>query len=466
MTVIDIFKEIASIPRETENEEKIADYLCQFAQKRNLKYYRDKYNNVIIKKKTLDVKPLILQAHTDMVCEKDPNINFNFEKDSIEVIEENGFLKANGTTLGADNGIGVAQILYILDSDIKCNIEAVFTVSEETTMNGAFKLDTNKLDGKMLLNLDGFKEDTIIVESAAFYDIIFKSNYKFVNSQNEYEYKLKLSGLKGGHSGFDINKDVGNSSILLAEILKEVKDVEIISFIGGTKFNVIPSEAEAVIKTNLQEDDLKNIVKIKLEKIRRKELIVNIEKNNKEKMSMMDKQKVLSKEQTKKFINSIINFQHGVINVNEQNETTTSVNLGVVNLRENILKIGMRSSRKNEEENCIEKLKEYAKRNSLEFEILGHQPGFQTNGTDKIVEILKDSFHQVKENKDRKLNIQAVHITVEIGIIKEKMPDLQVAIISPNIQGAHTISEKVEIASIERTTKWIEKFIENLIKNN
>ena len=222
MKVVDIFKEIALIPRETENEGKIADYLCQFAQKRNLKYYRDEYNNVIIKKETLDVKPLILQAHTDMVCEKDPNINFNFEKDSIEVIEENGFLKANGTTLGADNGIGVAQILYILDSDIKCNIEAVFTVSEETTMNGAFKLDTNKLDGKMLLNLDGFKEDTIIVESAAFYDIIFKSNYKFVNSQNKYEYKLKLSGLKGGHSGFDINKDVGNSSILLAEILKDL----------------------------------------------------------------------------------------------------------------------------------------------------------------------------------------------------------------------------------------------------
>lgn len=457
MKVVDIFKEIALIPRETENEGKIADYLCQFAQKRNLKYYRDEYNNVIIKKETLDVKPLILQAHTDMVCEKDPNINFNFEKDSIEVIEENGFLKANGTTLGADNGIGVAQILYILDSDIKCNIEAVFTVSEETTMNGAFKLDTNKLDGKMLLNLDGFKEDTIIVESAAFYDIIFKSNYKFVNSQNKYEYKLKLSGLKGGHSGFDINKDVGNSSILLAEILKEIEDVEIISFIGGTKFNVIPSEAEAVIKTNLQEDDLKNIVKIKLEKIRRKELIVDVEK----KYPNINNQKVLSIEETKKFIDGIINFPHGVININEQNETTTSVNLGVVNIKENMYKIGMRSSRKDEAENCIEKLKKYAKNNNLEFELLGYQPGFQTNRTDKIIEILKNSFNQVEENKDRKLNIQAVHVAVEIGIIKEKMPDLQVAIISPNIQGAHSTSERVEIDSILRTTKWLEKFIEN-----
>lgn len=460
MTVIDIFKEIALIPRETGNEGKIADYLCQFAQKRNLKYYRDEYNNVIIKKKTIDVKPLILQAHTDMVCEKDSNINFNFEKDSIEVIEENGFLKANGTTLGADNGIGVAQILYILDSDIKCNIEAVFTVSEETTMNGAFKLDTNKLDGKMLLNLDGFKEDTIIIESAAFYDIIFKSNYKLVNSQNKYEYKLKLFGLKGGHSGFDINKDLGNSSILLAEILKEVKDVEILSFIGGTKFNVIPSEAEAVIKTNLQEDNLKNIVKLKLEKINRKELTVNIEKESKKRNSITDNQKVLSIEETKKFIDSIINFPHGVININEQNETTTSVNLGVVNLKENMYKIGMRSSRKDEAENCIEKLKKYAKNNNLEFELLGYQPGFQTNRTDKIIEILKNSFNQVEENKDRKLNIQAVHVAVEIGIIKEKMPDLQVAIISPNIQGAHSTSERVEIDSILRTTKWLEKFIE------
>ena len=466
MKVIDFFKEIAKIPRETEKESKIADYLCEFAQKRNLEYERDEYNNVVIKKNTSNGEPVILQAHTDMVCEKDAGKDFDFSKDPIEVIEKDGYLMANGTTLGADNGIGVAQILSILDSNLKCNIEAVFTVAEETTMEGAFRLDTSKLKGKLLLNLDGFEENTIIIESAAFSDIIMKLKHQWSQPKNQYQYHILLKGLKGGHSGFDIDKNRGNSSMILAEILNEIEEIEIVSFIGGTKFNVIPSDAEAIIRTNLTEGELKEVICKKIEEIGINELFVEIEEYHAEKSNsdillknITRKNSVLDKRQSKQFLNSIINFPHGVWKINENNEITTSVNLGVVDLKQNILKIGMRSSRKIEEEDTIKQLNKYAKENEMKMEIIGHQPGFETLKNDRIIRLLEKAFYLVQENKNEKLKMKAVHITVEIGILKEKMPEIQVAIISPNIQGAHTTRERVEIESIIKTTKWIEEFI-------
>lgn len=197
-TTIKYFKEIAKIPRESGHEEKIAKYLCKFAELRNLEYEKDEYNNVLIKKKNCNKTPLILQVHTDMVCEKEQNKCFDFEEDSIEVIEENGYLHANGTTLGADNGIGIAQILTILDSNIETNIEAIFTVSEETSMLGSINFDTSKVNGKMLLNLDGFEENTILIESAGFYDIILKMHNKFKNIQdnNFNVYEINLTRIK------------------------------------------------------------------------------------------------------------------------------------------------------------------------------------------------------------------------------------------------------------------------------
>ena len=186
------------ILRRNKNEEKIAKYLCEFAELRNLEYEKDEYNNVLIKKNNCNKTPLILQVHTDMVCEKEQNKCFDFEEDSIEVMEKNGYLHANGTTLGADNGIGIAQILTILDSNIETNIEAIFTVSEETSMLGSINFDTSKLNGKMLLNLDGFEENTILIESAGFYDIILKMHNKFKNIQdnNFNVYEINLTRIK------------------------------------------------------------------------------------------------------------------------------------------------------------------------------------------------------------------------------------------------------------------------------
>lgn len=449
LNTIQFFKEIAKIPRESGNEKQIAEYLCEFAKKRDLFYECDQYHNVLIKKKTANKEPIILQAHTDMVCEKEEGKEFDFAKDAIEVIEENGYLKANGTTLGADNGIGVAQILAILDSDIPCNIEAIFTATEETSMVGAMNFDTSKLEGKKLLNLDGFEENVILIESACFYDIILKQKNKFSKPKNQNAYEIILSGMEGGHSGFEIDKKRGNSNIEMAKILEKIEDVEIGDFVGGTKFNVIPSQAKARIMTNLTEEEMEKLCQNAQKELRENYPEIEI------KVASKGIEKVLDTKQTKEFLEKIIQFPHGVFQRNNNQEVTTSVNLGVVNLQE--LKVGMRSSKETEEQECLNLLKNYSKQQQLEFEIEGSQPGFESEISSSFIQKLLRA-HPIEAFK-RSPILKSVHITVEVGFFKQKMPNLQIAIISPNIQGPHTTKECVEIDSIERADKWLMNFI-------
>lgn len=383
-------------------------------------------------------------------------------------------LQQIGTTLGADNGIGLCQILNILDDDsIKCNIEAVFTVSEETTMVGAENIDTSLLSGKQMINLDGFEENTIITESASFFDIILEHNYTFnknIDNSDYYFYKISLYGLLGGHSGFDIDKNRGNSSIFLAELLQKLYSFQsfcLCTFVGGTKFNVIPSTSECIIISNVS--NINNLNKIITEFAINKKLIYkNIEihikqlnikstynfKNNNSAFSF------LSKEDTKSFIDSVINFRHGIFMSDEKNQVTTSINLGVVNLQERIFKVGMRSSRKIEEEKCLSYLKDFSLSYNMHFKIVGNQPGFETKKDSNLISSLVTTYKNI--SNDDSPSIKSVHITVEAGFFKAKIPELDVAIISPKILNAHTTSECIEISSIEKCDNWLIKAIELL----
>lgn len=451
---IDFFYEISKIPRESGNEENIANYICNFAEKRNLYYEKDEYNNVIVKKKNSEKPSIILQAHMDMVCEKENEKEFNFKTDAIEIYEENGYLKANGTTLGADNGIGVAQILNVLDSQIKCNIEAVFTVAEETTMLGAEKIDLSSLKGKEMISLDGFEENTVVIESACFYDIVLKGSYTFKNTNLNKVYTISLQGLEGGHSGFDIDKNRGNASILLAELLSEIENVQIINFVGGTKFNVIPSSAECEFVSTESKQKVDNAVKEfeNLNKEKYKNLKITLQERINEKKNV----KLFDIADSQKYLKTILNFKHGIFYKNEKEQVTTSMNLGIVDLNAQELKIGMRSSRKEEERACVEYIEQFAKENNLEFIILGSQPGFETKEDSKFVQKIKTAFEKIDKSK---LTIKPVHITVETGIFKEKVKELEIAIISPKILNAHTVSECVSLETVERCDKWLEEIL-------
>ena len=210
--VIEYFAEINKIPRRSGEEKEIREYLENFAKERNLKYVKDEYENIIIYKTATkgreNEETLALQAHTDMICEKDAGVQHDFSKDPIVLYKEGDDITANGTTLGADNGIGIAQILTVLDSNIKANIEAIFTVSEETSMIGSINFDASKLEGKMLLNLDGFEENTILIESAGFYDIILKMNNNFEKIKED----LIETNNKEYNSNLEINNKASNLS--------------------------------------------------------------------------------------------------------------------------------------------------------------------------------------------------------------------------------------------------------------
>lgn len=445
---IEFFKELSLIPRESGNEKQVSDYICNFAKSRNLEYIQDKYNNVIIKKYIKNSAPIILQAHLDMVCEKEENLDFNFEKNSLEVYEENGFLKAKGTTLGADNGIGVAQILNILDSDLNISIEAIFTVSEETTMIGAEHIDVSSLKGTEMINLDGFESDTIITESASFFDIVLETNFKFRKSNLKKVYTINLTGMLGGHSGFEINTNKGNSSIELASILNEFENVQLIDFVSGTKFNVIPSSGKCTFSCDMEFKKINDIIN-KFQKQKQHEY------NNPEFKITLDEPTIeefacISLEDSKKFLNAVTSFRHGVFFIDKQ--VTTSQNLGIVNLKENVFKIGVRSSRKNEEKIILDYLRTFSAENNFTFNIIGSQPGFETKENSPLIRKLVKAYKKI-ENKNPTL--KSVHITVEAGFFENKLPGLQVAIISPKILGAHTINEMVDIESVNKCDMWL-----------
>lgn len=454
---IKFFKEISKIPRESGNEKKISDYICNFARSRNLEYLQDKYNNVIIKKYVKNSSPIILQAHLDMVCEKEENLKFNFENDAIEVYEENGLLRAKGTTLGADNGIGVAQILNILDSDLNISIEAIFTVSEETTMIGAENIDVSSLKGREMINLDGFESDTIITESASFFDIVLETNFKFKKSNSEKVYTINLTGMLGGHSGFEINNNRGNSSIELARLLKELGNVKLIDFVSGTKFNVIPSSGKCTFSSDMEFEEINKITN-KFQKQKQQEYN-NLEFKITLEEPYIEEFTCTSIEDSKKFLNAVTSFRHGVFFMDKQ--VTTSQNLGIVNLKENVFKIGVRSSRKNEEKIILDYLKTFSVENNFTFNIISSQPGFETKEDSALIKKLVRAYEKI-ENKTP--DLKSVHITVESGFFENKLPGLQVAIISPKILGAHTINEMVDIESVKKCDMWLLETLLNTLK--
>lgn len=442
---IEFFKSIAKIPRESGNEKEITKFLEDFAKKRKLEYEIDEYNNLLIKKKTCNAKTLILQAHTDMVCVSSKE--FDFAKNGITVLEKDGYLMANETTLGADNGIGVAQILNILDSDIPCNIEAVFTTSEETTMSGAQNFDAKKLTGKYMLNLDGFDENTIVLASAAYYDLVIDKSEEFVVSNYTNTYKVSISGLLGGHSGYDLDKGRGNAIILLAELLKTIK-AEIVSIKGGSKNNVFPTSGEAIINAN---DNIEVEVKTFLNKCNKEYPNLNITVT-KEKFV----QNVLVK--SNNTLEFLSDFPSKCLYYNSNNEPTSSVNLGVIDNYH--LEVGMRSSKKNEAIEILKMLEDYVRKYGFTLKNTGYQPGFYSKESSLLIQKLIATCPYLP-----KANAKSLHITVEAGFFQDSIPDLEIAIISPNIKDAHSINERVSIESINMTDIWLENFIKSFSKN-
>lgn len=461
------FYEISKIPRKSGNEEKIAKYLIKFAKERNLKYYTDsKFNVVIWKDASIgyeDKEILGFQCHTDMVCEKVDGSNHDFSKDSLDLIIENGFLKAKDTTLGADNGIGVAYILEILNSDLNTPaLECIFTTQEETTMEGIRFLDGNILKSKRIISFDNFLDTEILISSATAKRWVSKIYMKKQEKdENLIYYKLDISGFKGGHSGIDIwDKKRGNPIKIVVDSLNELESIRVVEIIGGSSENVIPRDIKVVFAIEESERGILEKLESKFEIL--KKVYGNIEIYLKE-LEYKEKEEIeiYSKEDTKRLLEYIVNYKNGPLEYDEEGNVILSGNLGKIESFENyvLLKYSVRYNDKNVGENLVTEIEENMEKYNVICEESSYMLGYEEPKESKLLDIVEKAYIEVMGNIPRKKKSQAC---LECGYLGQKIDNLEYIAIAPNIFDAHSPKERVEIVSLNKVWKIVEKLIENI----
>lgn len=458
--VIKFFDEISQIPRKSGNEKEIKNYLVEFAKNRNLEVYEDENYNVIIKKEASksceNNDAIAIQAHTDMVCEKRADIKHDFEKDPIILYKDDDYIRANGTTLGADNGIGVAQILAILDSDnIKApKIEAIFTVQEESTMIGAKEIDLSKLESQKIISLDGGREGKILVGSANCLEWKARVKKEYITPSDDYvEYELNYSNFKGGHSGGNIG-DVkrGNPIKLGISILKELKDVYIKQANGGSQVNVIPRNFS--VKFFTKPEKIKIVEKlIKEQKEFYENAIIEVKEISEERKS-------LSQSVTNKIIDFIYNYENGALEY-INNNVILSCNMAAINEDEEYINIeySTRANDLNLRNKYLERLEKLVKKNELEVywnqELKGVNQDINNSLIQKCNEVYKKMY-----NKDlEKMITQGV---VEGGFFADKIENLEYVCIGPNTEDVHSPNERLSITSLQNTYEYLGEILKSI----
>ena len=462
--LITFFKELSKVPRNSKKEEKISEFLCDFAKERNLWYRKDNFNNVLIKRKASigyeNRKVIMFQAHTDMVCEKTKDSTHNFDTDPIEIIDEGDILRAKDTTLGADDGIGVAYLLLLLDDkDIKLPaIECLFTTQEEIGMNGARAFDYSDINASYLINLDGEEENTAIVGCAGGVSITYSKAVKLEKCKDK-AYKLEISGLYGGHSGVDIDKGRANSNLLVALLLDKITDIKIVSFNGGSKDNAIANRSEIVFLSNL---NVKSIIDKNLSGV----TFENEDKNVKINVSILDdtEYNYISNGESLKFLSLIRGLRQNVIEYSKDIEglVETSGNIGVVNIQNG--KISIVESLRSSVDEKRDEIKEYNNNlaSSLEYEIKeeGEYPGWKYNKNSKLEKIYIQAYKKYHNGNDP--IVCAIHAGVECGMIYEKLPHLDMISLGPDVKDVHTVNEKLYLLSCKTLLKTLLEIINNL----
>ena len=476
--VFHYFSEISKIPRASKKEKEISDWLVKFAKERKLKVIQDEHYNVIIKKKATegyeDFSPLILQGHMDMVWEKNKDTEFDFSTQGIELVIDGDFLKANGTTLGADNGIAVAYALAILDSDdIKHPaLEVVITTDEEDGMSGVVNLDFDEFDGKTLINLDTEEYGEVYVSSAGGTRTETKFIFETKKIGNGYTpISIEVKGLSGGHSGAEIHKNLGNSIKILSEVLYHLSkryEMSLVHIDGGGKVNAIPREAVAEIAVKLDGDsidELKKLAGLAFEnilkdfKVSDKSPILVIEK-------IEEKNLGISLGDTLNIINFLHEVPNGVLEMSKHIEglVETSINIGFISTEivDGNVKIRIKSlarSMANDPLNkLVEEVTDLTRKHDANIKIAASNPSWEYKEDSKIRELIEKSFKEITGNKPV---IKAIHAGLECGVFTQNIKDADVVSIGPNIYGAHTPEERMDIKSVGETWEWLLKILEN-----
>ncbi len=457
------FEQISKIPRASRNEREIADYLVSFAKDRGLWCYRDSINNVLIVKNATqgreNEEPIMLQAHTDMVAEKNNGTVHNFEKDPIELIQEGNILRAKDTTLGADDGFGVAVMLSVLENDEISHpyLECLFTSSEEVGLEGASAFDYTKIKARRMINLDSAEEDTIIIGCCG--GIRTELTVPVTFEKGEFNgYRFTVGGLCGGHSGEDINRDRLNAHIVMGKLLnKAYEECKFrISYItGGDKDNAIPRECVCVIVTEKEADFswVNDFARGFLKANEDSDLYVNVEKT--------DTCAAISYECTEKIL-EVLSVRNAVLYYRTEPPILpeTSRNLARLRTNENDITISF-SSRSYLEARLDESISEL---DALAERLGGstyHHERYPGWASDKNIPLVKNWQGAFKKVSGKDAEPTLIHAGLECGLMSKKLSGLNAISVGCNVHDLHTPKETMELDSMDRIYETVVEFLKS-----
>jgi len=462
------FADLNAVPRASKKEDQVIAFMLKFGNDLNLETFQDEIGNVIIKKPASsgmeDRKTVILQSHIDMVHQKNNDTVFDFATQGIDMIVEDDWVKANGTTLGADNGIGVAAIMSVLaSSEIKHPaIEGMFTIDEETGMTGALNLDPSNFQGEILLNLDTEDDDELSIGCAGGIDTNTSYNYATQEILSNYTcYEISVKGLIGGHSGMDIDKGRGNANKIMNRVMYHLMtravDFQIISIDGGSLRNAIPRESNALIAVEKEAlDELSNsfesiVASIADEfKLIEKNLTISLSK------AVTASSRMTESMERNKIIEVIQAVHNGVFRMSPDIEglveSSSSLARVIVKDGEFIAQFLQRSSVESSRDDVANAVRSPFDLIGADVIQDGEYPGWQPNSESEILDIMRELYIK---NFNEEPQVKACHAGLECGILSEHLPDVDMISFGPNIRAPHSPDEKCQISSVQKFWKYL-----------
>lgn len=456
------FNEICKIPHPSGKEEQIINYIVNFGKSLGLETITDEVGNILIRKAATPglehLTPVVLQSHMDMVCEKNNGTVHDFSKDPIKSVVEGDWLKANDTTLGADDGIGVAAQLAILaDDKIQHGpIECLFTVEEETGLTGALNLKAGIIKARRLINLDSEEDAVYCIGCAGGIGTIATFNYKKESAKgNLFFFEVKVKGLLGGHSGEDIEKERGNSIKILNRFLwtlNQKTPVYLQSIDGGNLHNAIPREASAIAAVDFpQKEQVRILLNLFISEIEKE---LPSEKDFCMELQSCDKaDTIIDKETTDKLLNALYACPHGVIGMSRDipGLVETSTNLASIKMKadDNTIIVGtsQRSSVESKKHDIKNQVGSVFALAGADVKYGDGYPGWKPNMNSKVKELVDQSYRKLFKDSPR---FEAIHAGLECGLILEKYPDMDMISVGPTIIGNHAPGEKIQISTVQK----------------
>lgn len=468
------FADLNAVPRPSKKEERVIAFMKDFGTQLGLETIEDEVGNVIIRKPATagmeDRKPIVMQSHLDMVHQKNNDTEFDFDTQGIEMYVDGDWVRAKGTTLGADNGLGVATIMAILESDTIAHpdLEALFTIDEETGMTGAMGLKGGLLQGDILLNLDTEEDDEIGVGCAGGVDVTAEKYYKEQDApENTTTYSIKVKGLQGGHSGMDIIKGLGNANKMMNRILYKCQAVmHIASVQGGSLRNAIPRESVAtVVVENLNEaaftSEFKRIAKHINEEYALLEPALEISCQKAENTA----EKVMVPASQEQFLRTLYGLHNGVYRMSPAiaDLVETSNNIAKVLVKEGSIKIECltRSSVNSSKLDLANTLKSVFNLGGFEVTFSGEYPGWAPNMDSPILKVLDSLYEKLHGEK---AHVAACHAGLECGILGQNYPKMDMISFGPTIKGAHSPDERASISSTQKFWQFVIEILKEIPK--